>query len=190
MKPNKGIRRTAGILTVAGLLSLPAAAMAFSGPAPGPQHCPPPMGRPMMAHGWAGHRHRPDSRTIAQRIDARMARLKADLHLKPDQMAAWQRFDGTVQGETQAMLKRFKHFHPRWNKATGDQQKTWRQRSMSAPQRMDRRVKALQARLQILQKLDSATKAFYAHLSPTQQTIFNLEAPRHRHWHHAFHHWR
>lgn len=176
---------------LAGLLGLPAAAMAFSGPAQGPQHCPPPPGgRHMMPQGHAWHHHRTDRRTLAHRIDARLARLKADLHLQPDQMTAWQQFDGTVQAETQAMLKRFEHFHHRWNKAAGDQHKTWHRRSMSAPQRMDRRVKALQARLQILQKLDSATKAFYAHLSPTQQTIFNLEAPRHRHWHHAFHHWR
>ncbi len=186
MKSSNGFRRTATALALAGLLSLPAAAMAFGGPAPGNGHQPCPH-----HHGWGmrhgGGWHRPDMARITRHVDARLARMKENLHLQQDQMAAWQQFETTVKDQTQAMVKRFARF--RQGRPGAGKGELGARRQVTAPQRLDHRIERLQARLHSLKALDTATKALYAKLSPTQQTIFDLEA-RHRHHRPPFFHAR
>lgn len=134
-------------------------------------------------HGW--HRAKPNPAAFQHRIDERLSRLKTDLHLTADQQAAWNAFENAIKTQIHAMTQRFEQRKARYEeqrKGGGHYE------SVSTPQRLDARVQALQTRLDTLKSLATATKTFYAQLSPTQQTIFDLEAPHpHRHrafWHH------
>lgn len=186
VKSTRGFRHTAAALAVAGLLTLPAAAMAFGGPGTGQPPCQH-IGGWRMHHQSGGSWHRPDMARITRHVDTRLARMQRDLHLRQDQMAAWQHFETTVKDRTQAMAKRFAH--PGWHKPGAGTGRPGTSGPMTAPQRMDHRIERLQAHLQGLKALDAATKALYAKLSPTQQTIFDLEA-RHRHHRPPFFHGR
>lgn len=134
------------------------------------------------AYGW--HHAKPDPAAFQRRVDERLSRLKTDLHLTADQQAPWATFESTIKAQVQAMVQRIEQRKASYREHRGDGRKR-----LSTPQRLDARVAALQARLDTLKSLAAATKTFYAQLNPTQQTVFDLEAPRPHHrrafWHHG-----
>ena len=168
-------------VVAAGAAPLAAWAYQPTGRWDGAYHQGPHMGAPYV-RGW--HHAKPDPAAFQHRIDKRLSRLQADLHLTADQQAAWNTFDNAIKTQIQAMTQRFEQRKARYE----EQRKGGQYDRVSTPQRLDAHVQALQNRLDALKSLAAATKTFYAQLSPAQQTIFDLEAPYpHRHrtfWHH------
>ena len=149
----------------------PLAAKAHQGRGTWGAHCPAgPHAGWAAGHGW--HHDRFGPQALQQHMDRRLSRLHADLHLSADQQGAWESFTSSVKTQVQAMEQ---HVAQRIATHKEHAGKT----RMSAPDRLDAWVQALQARLDTLKALDKATKTFYEKLSPTQQTIFDLEAPHH-----------
>lgn len=116
------------------------------------------------AHG--GHHHYFGRRSMQQCMDEYLARLHGGLHLSAKQAHAWNSFVNVIKTQVLAMAD-----HSAPYKEHGDNKGR-----MSAPDRLDAKVQVVQAHLDALRALDRVTKALYMQLSPTQQTIFNLEA--------------
>jgi periplasmic protein CpxP/Spy len=91
---------------------------------------------------------------------AHLAELKAQLKLKPEQEAAWQAFSSGVESgvrgrnmDRQAMRDEFA--------------------KLNTPQRLDQMLAKSEARRgKMLQRVET-TKAFYAELTPEQQSVFD-----------------
>lgn len=174
-------RLRAGLVAAAVVATAaPLAAWAHQGPGAWGARC------PAGPHaGWAGghrwHHGHFDPQALQQHMDKRLSRLHADLHLSADQQAAWKSFTSSIKAQVQAMEQQVAQHIAAYKDHANKTR-------MSTPARLDARVQAMQARLDALKALDKATKTFYEKLSPTQQTIFDLEAPHRRaargFWHH------
>lgn len=117
--------------------------------------------------------HREHARFTQTHFQHWQARLKSDLHLKQDQMAAWQNF--TQVTEANARSLRPHPLGPGQSKCPA-----------SAPDRLQARIGFARQRLDAMEKLQGALRQLYAKLSPTQRTILDLEL----HPHHGPRHWR
>ncbi|MBW8329816.1 MAG: Spy/CpxP family protein refolding chaperone [Thiobacillus sp.] len=99
---------------------------------------------------------------------AHLAALKDKLKLAPGQEAAWNAFASASQpgmhrmgGDRQAMRAEFE--------------------KLNTPQRLDRMQAMAEARRARMAERAEATKAFYAELTPAQQSVFDAEAMPKRH---------
>jgi Spy/CpxP family protein refolding chaperone len=97
-----------------------------------------------------------------------MAGLKEKLKLAPEQEAAWNAFAGASQP------------HPR---PMGADREAMRAEfaKLTTPQRLDRMQAMAEMRHARMAERVTATKAFYAQLSPEQQRVFDAEAMPERH---------
>lgn len=169
----------AAVLAVAGF-----ATTAWAGepppPPPPPPHAMGQMGHPPMhcgggmmghgMHGMMGNRGAGMMRGMHGRMDQRLSRLHDDLHLNDNQAEAWQTYKKALRTQIHALAQ-----HHRMGQGMMGQQGE----RQTAPELLDRRVQAMQARLQAMQSLAKATHDFYNQLSPTQKTIFDLEVGQH-----------
>lgn len=138
-------------------LTLPASVVApLQAALAGPSHC------------WPSP-HREHYHNVGQHFQHRQEHLKNDLHLKQDQIAAWQNF--TVAADARAEQ----------NAASAHNHS---QPLKTAPKRLQARIDFMQNRLKSMRKMQAALKQLYAKLSPTQQTILDLELRPDHHWHH------
>ena len=116
---------------------------------------------PAMAHSHAGHDGQHMTREqraekMAQRFDARQARLHDALKLSTGQQRAWEAYQSAMKPQPRAMQ--------------GERQPV---AGLSAPDRMQRRIDAGKLRLARMEARLAATKAFYAQLTPEQQKAFD-----------------
>ncbi|MBU1396029.1 MAG: Spy/CpxP family protein refolding chaperone [Gammaproteobacteria bacterium] len=112
-------------------------------------------------HGQKAHGNRAENRA------GHLAELKEKLKLTPAQAAAWDSFasarqPGMRQGvDGQAMRGEFE--------------------KLTTPQRLDKMLAMSEVRRARMVERAQATKAFYAQLTPEQQTVFDAEAAPGRH---------
>ena len=97
-----------------------------------------------------------------------LAELKEKLKLAPEQEAAWKAFTGASQpgmrlmgGDRKAMQDEFE--------------------KLNTPQRLDKMLAMSETRRARMVERAEATKAFYAQLSPVQQSVFDAETMPRRH---------
>jgi hypothetical protein len=115
-----------------------------------------------------GQKVQKDSAKWREQRAAHLAELKAQLKLKPEQEAAWQAFSGAVESgargrnmDRQAMRDEFA--------------------KLNTPQRLDKMLAKSEVRRdRMLQRVET-TKAFYAELTPEQQSVFDSRTRMKRH---------
>lgn len=117
-------------------------------------------------HGMMMRHH--DPAKMEQRRTEHLARLKQKLQLSPGQEQAWTTF-------TAAMPKP----PARPDRAEMDK--------LSTPERLDRMKAMRDARTADMDRMSTATKAFYAQLTPEQKKVFDQEAIPRRHGGHHGH---
>ena len=168
MNPSPSAKLSAALkpLLLAGLM----AGTAFSALAQAPSASP--MGGPggpsgehrgMMRHGPM------DPAKMQARIAQHQAALKEKLKISPAQEGAWSAFTSTMQPPAD-MQKRRMDMRAEMEKLT-------------TPERIDK-MRALRAeRDAVMDKRASATKTFYAALSPEQQKVFDAQHMRGGHGH-------
>ena len=103
--------------------------------------------------------HRGDPARMQQRIDKRLAGLKAKLKITPDQEGAWTRFTLAMKPPTQLGQ------HPdrdEWKKLT-------------TPERIDKMRAQRGAHQAEMDQIGDAVKAFYAALTPEQKKTFDQQ---------------
>lgn len=116
--------------------------------------------RPNAEHG--AHRTSPHPMRGAAQHAERLAQLKAQLRLSPDQEPAWNAFQSAMQAPTDRQ---------RPDRATLAQ--------LTTPERIDH-LKAHRAqRIADMDQRADATKAFYARLTPDQKKTFDAQTLRH-----------
>ena len=152
----------AGLIAGSGILAVSSFAMPAGGPA-GKEGC-------EARHGQADH-----AKWEARRA-AHLTELKEKLKLRPDQEAAWNTYTSATQpGVRQAGADR--------QAMRGEFEK------LNTPQRLDRMQAMSEVRRTRMLERTQAIKAFYAQLSPAQQSVFDAEAkfgPRGEPGHHRF----
>ena len=148
-----------GLIAGSGILAASSFAMTAGGPA-GKDGC-------EARHGQADH-----AKWEARRAE-HLSELKEKLKLRPDQEAAWKVFAGAAQpGMRQAGADR--------QAMRGGFEK------LNTPQRLDRMLAISEVRRTRMLERTQAIKAFYAQLSPAQQSVFDAafhaqgEAGHHR----------
>ncbi len=100
---------------------------------------------------------------MAERHARRMADLKAQLRIEPQQEGAWSAYEAAMQPPAEPWRRRM-------NRDELAQ--------LNTPQRIDRMQQLAAERQQRMQQRGEATKAFYAQLAPGQQQIFDQQAMR------------
>ena len=90
-----------------------------------------------------------------------LQRLHDALHLTADQQGAWKAFTAQAgpDPEAEAQSRAAEQMMPK----------------LHAPQRVDLSIAAMRAQLEAMERRGKALKAFYAALTPAQQTIFDRE---------------
>lgn len=130
----------------------------LAGPAaaqpPGP---PPPVGMHGMMPGMAGM---PDPAAMKARMAEHMAQMDKDMHtilrLRPDQETAWRAFRDAMHPQDMPAMKMAAPNAPQ-----------------TTPQRLDEMNRMAAERQARHAKMEAATRAFYAALSPEQQAVFD-----------------
>lgn len=142
----------------AAALTLSAATVAVA------QDGPPPPGAPSAEHGHRGpggpmmHHHRFDPEAHAQH-------LRDVLQLRPEQ-------DGALKAYLAATgPQAWRKDRPERRPAEGPR------KALTTPERLDRQVERMDRMTEALKARASATKTFYAALSPSQQKAFDALAP-------------
>lgn len=100
---------------------------------------------------------------MAERHEQRMADLKAALNITPEQEAAWAEYSAAMQPP--ADMQR-----PRMDPDEFSQ--------LSTPERIDRMQEMAAERQTRMQQRGDAVKAFYGHLTPEQQKLYDERAFR------------
>jgi periplasmic protein CpxP/Spy len=131
---------------------------------------PPGPANPAGAQTEARH-HAAERMLPSQLVDGRIAFLKAELKITPDQEAQWQQVAGAMRDNAKAL----------------DQAVTTARQSrdtMDAVQRIQLRGEFAKMRADNDARLLAAFKPLYASLSPEQQRVANQLVEPHHHWHH------
>jgi hypothetical protein len=130
-----------------------------------------PAGKP----GCEARQGQKDDGKWVERRAERMTELKEKLKLAPEQEAAWDAFASASQP---GMIH------------TGAERKAMRGEfeTLNTPQRLDRMLAMSEVRRARMAERAEATKAFYAQLTPAQQSMFDAEAMPKRHRDHHRHH--
>jgi hypothetical protein len=135
-----------------------------------------PTGDPESKAGCEARHGQKGDGTWQEQRAKQLSELKEKLKLTPGQEAAWNTFAGASQpgmhqmgADRQAMRGEFA--------------------KLKTPQRLDKMLAMSELRRAKMVEHSQATKAFYAQLSPEQQTVFDAEAMpgRHRGLGHAGH---
>ena len=135
-----------GLIAGSGILAASSFAMTAGGPA-GKEGC-------EDRHGQAAH-----AKWEARRAE-HLSELKEKLKLRPDQEAAWNTFASATQ--------------PGMRQAGADRQAMRGEfEKLNTPQRLDRMLAMSEVRRTRMLERTQAIKAFYAQLSPAQQSVFD-----------------
>ena len=135
-----------GLIAGSGILAASSFAMTAGGPA-GKEGC-------EARHGQAAH-----AKWEARRAE-HLSELKEKLKLRPDQEAAWKTFASATQ--------------PGMRQAGADRQAMRGEfEKLNTPQRLDRMLAMSEVRRTRMLERSQAIKAFYAQLSPAQQSVFD-----------------
>jgi len=158
----------AALLAASGAVALAQTPAAEPAPAPAPEPVSAVTAQPPAAAAHRDGRMDPAKRhqRMSERHAHRMAELKAALKLTPDQENAWNTFDAAMQPPAQPPGD------PAMSRA--DMEK------LTTPERIDHMQKRRAERSALIQQRSDAVKAFYAQLTPAQQTTFDQHA---RHFH-------
>jgi protein CpxP len=150
-----------GLIAGSGILAASAYAVPERGPA----------GKP----GCESRQGQKDHDKWAERRAERMTELKEKLKLVPEQESAWNTF-------TRASQPGMRHM--------GADRKAMRGEfaTLNTPQRLDRMQAMSEVRRARMVERAEATKAFYAQLTPEQQSVFDAEAMPMGHRAHHRHH--
>ena len=107
---------------------------------------------------------------------AHLSELKAKLNLTAEQEAAWIAFTEATQPGPHRLGMDRRAMHGEFEQ-------------LSTPQRIDRMLEMSDRRRAAMMARAEAIKAFYAQLSPEQQSVFDAEAMprRQHHGHHRYH---
>ena len=106
-----------------------------------------------------------------QFVEGRIAFLKAQLKITPEQEAQWQQVGAAMRENAKALDQ---------TTATARQSRS----NMDAVQRLELREQFAKARVDNDAGLLAAFKPLYASLSPEQQQMANQLVGAHHHWHH------
>jgi len=137
-----------GLIAGSGILAASSFAMTAGGPA-GKEDC-------EARHGQESH-----AKWEARHAE-RLSELKEKLKLRPDQEAAWNAFASATQ--------------PGMRRAGADRQAMRGEfEKLNTPQRLDRMMAMSEARRTRMLERTQAIKAFYAQLSPAQQSVFDAQ---------------
>ena len=98
----------------------------------------------------------PRSDPVAQ-VEKRLAGLKDELKITPDQETVWAAYAEKTKSNVKAIRDRM-------DEAMHDQPQT-------APERFDRHIELMRARLASFENMDEALKQLYAALTPEQKAI-------------------
>lgn len=150
-----------GLLAGSGILAASSYAMSDGGPA-------------NKGGCEARHGHQVQSRWDEHRTE-RLSVLKEKLKLAPAQEAAWNAFAGAGQPATRAVGVDRQAMRAEFAK-------------LNTPQRLDKILAMSDLRHAKMLERIQATKAFYAQLSPEQQSVFDAQAMPGRHGGHDHHH--
>lgn len=119
-----------------------------------------PAGNPAKMDCAGKQVHKNQAQRMEQRAK-RLAGLKAKLNLTVQQEAAWDTYTATRQGAMRPM---------------GDRQARKAEfAKMTTPQRVDKMLEISEKRRAKMVERAQATQAFYAQLTPAQQTVFDTE---------------
>lgn len=147
-----------GLIAGSGILAASSFAMSAGGPG-SKQGCEARHGQEVHAK-WEEHRAK------------HLSGLKEKLKLKPEQEAAWNAFNASQSGM----------------RPMGGDRRVLRGEfeKLNSPQRLDKMLAMSDVRRAKMMERAQVTKAFYAQLSPEQQSVFDAEAMpnRHRGHHH------
>ena len=100
-----------------------------------------------------------------ERAQKHLDNLEQNLHLKPEQQAAWNTYADTALARASERAKHMEEFHAKRGDDHGDMDMATRLEHMS--QRMRKRADEMQ-------QMAQDTRAFQQRLTPEQQTIFDL----------------
>ena len=117
------------------------------------------MGRMMRGKGKGEGPAAMCGKMIAH-IDGRLAFLKAELKITPEQESLWNDYATAVRDNAKTMTER----------CTAMMEKT-KDQPLSLPERLDNNEKFIEARLEALRTVGKALKPLYAALSDTQKEI-------------------
>lgn len=154
---------------LAGLLATAGFATLAQTPPPPPQG--PGADAPHMSH----HDPAQWQAMMAQRRERRLAKLKAELKITPQQEGAWNAFTQALEPSAPPAAQNPDHMRGEFAK-------------MTTPERIDRMRAIRDQRDALMDQRDIATKTFYAALSPGQQQVFDRATLRMMHGH--GHHWK
>lgn len=115
---------------------------------------------------WTGEIERQHRDPVAK-VEKRLAKFKEELKITRDQEQAWSVYVEKTKSNVQDIRDRLKE-------AQHDKQQT-------APERFDRHVELLRARLASFENMDEALKHLYAELTPEQKAIADRHFAKMRH---------
>jgi len=144
-----------------------------------------------QAQAGQGQRHR-EFQLPSQRVEARLAAIKAKLNITPQQNTLWDNFAGVLRNQAQAMDQRVQQRRAAWEaaKAQGTDPRANRPQ-VSAIERLERRQQRLQEASARMNDVLAAAKPLYASFSPEQKQVADqmlAKGGRHGHGHHRMHH--
>ncbi len=93
-------------------------------------------------------------------VEGRLAALKVELKITPDQELAWQAFTTNARQQAATMIARRSQMFSQTSAATP-----------TAPERMAQRIEIAKQRVASLEGMSAAVKDLYAALTPEQKTL-------------------
>jgi hypothetical protein len=132
--------------------------------------------------GWCGHEGHQAGMQCADHepgafVEKRLARFKADLKLTPAQEPLWQAFADQARAEAGKGMKAMREVS--------------QDSSLSAPDRMDRRIAIMKERVATMEAVNTKFKRLYEVLTPDQRRVADIDAARAsgggHHWGHGGH---
>lgn len=142
---------------IAGVLALTGVAVAQAAPPPAAAGAAPEA--TAKRGGPDGPRHERFHRDPAARAEARAQRMRDVLQLTPQQEPALKTYLSSLQGPPREHRERPAAETPR--------------KALTTPERLDRQIEMMTKRQQRFAERATATKAFYAQLSPSQKKAFD-----------------
>lgn len=167
MKSNRNV--IAGLITAAALVASSSFVYAQSEKAPGQS-----AGRGEMRHGERGEHggHHGQWSNPKAAVEGRLAALKVELKIAPNQETAWQAFATKTRQRTDAMIARHEQRKAQPQAAA----------NLSAPERMAQHTERMKQRIAGMEARTAAVKDLYAVLTPEQKAIADKQfSRRHKH---------
>jgi hypothetical protein len=115
-----------------------------------------------MGPGGSWRHHGRSMCGMAQHIDGRLAFLKTEIKITPDQEQLWDAFASTIRDNAQSMQDRCSEM---MSQTENKDEQSW----PPLPERLDKREQMLEAKLEALRSTNKALKPLYDALSDEQK---------------------